>query len=478
MDDKKINQGLLWSIGPQFFTYTLSLVFTAVLSRLVLPAEYGLFNLVSTVTAFFMVFADGGIVWSIVSKKEIKDQEVINLYWINVLIGGLMSVTCILIAPFVVAFYGYEELKQLLPVMGLNFLITGFTVPGTMWLKRGLLLKKLAIINLLSLIIGGVVGILAAKNGFGYWSLAIQALTKSTLTMLAIHTVSGMPMGWFSRKTHVGTMLRFSGGLLGFGAVNYFSRNLDNVVIGKFAGVEELAFYAKAYFLMTLPSMLTTAGLSGMMVALLARYQDDKVKFQGYYKNALRLVTLLCCPIAGYFFTFPEDVILLFYGEQWLMAAPLLQVLAIACLTQPMHNTMGWLFTASGQSRKMFHWGCFAAIFLSAGFLVGAQWGAIGVAISYTVVMGLCLTLGALKVAHSAAGIKLWPSIKYLLLVLVSSIFALLITFFIDKILNQELQLLSRIFIRSTLLVIAYAAMLLFFYRSQFFNLFKLKTTS
>ena len=475
MDEKKINQGLLWSIGPQFFTYTLSLVFTAVLSRLVLPAEYGLFNLVSTVTAFFMVFADGGIVWSIVSKKEIQDQEVINLYWINVLVGGVMSVACVLLAPLIVVFYGHPELESLLPVMGINFLITGFTVPGTMWLKRRLLLKKLAIINLISLVAGGVAGIWAAQSGFGYWALAIQALTKSTLTMLAIHTASEMPMGWFARKTHVGTMLRFSGGLLGFGAVNYFSRNLDNVVIGKFAGVEELAFYAKAYFLMTLPSMLTTAGLSGMMVALLARHQDDKVNFQGYYKNALRLVTLLCCPIAGYFFIFPEDVILLFYGKQWLTAAPLLQVLAIACLTQPMHNTMGWLFTASGQSGKMFHWGCFAAILLSGGFLVGAQWGAIGVAVSYTIVMGLCLTFGALKVAHSAAGIKLWPSLKHLLPVLISTIFSLFMAFFIDSMLNQDLGLMVRILMRSTLIVTFYTAILLLWYRSQFLNLYKLK---
>ena len=75
---KNFNQNILWSILSQFSNYGLSLIFTIFLARIILPFEYGIVNQAQTITAFFIIFADGGIVWSIVREKMIKNEEVIN----------------------------------------------------------------------------------------------------------------------------------------------------------------------------------------------------------------------------------------------------------------------------------------------------------------------------------------------------------------------------------------------------------------
>ena len=87
--------------------------------------------------------------------------------------------------------------------------------------------------------------------------------------------------------------------------------------------------------------------------------------------------------------------------------APILVWLSLAGVLQPIHNTMGWLFIASGKSRQMFVWGVVASSVLSVGFLAGVRWGALGVAVSYAVLMTFVVTGPALYVAHRAARIPL-----------------------------------------------------------------------
>lgn len=471
---KNINHGVLWSIGPQFVNYSLSLVFTAILARLVLPEHYGLFNMVSTVTAFFMIFADGGLAWSIIQKKEISDAAVSNLFWINVALGSLMAFTCLLIAPVLASFYGYDELTNLTSVMGINFILTGVSVPGTAWLKRQLKLREIAVINIIALLTAGASGIYAAYAGLGYWSLAVQTLIKGSMTLIGTFAVAKMPLQLYCNKTSTRDMVKFSGGLLGFGAVNFFSRNLDSILIAKTVGAEELAFYAKAYFIMTLPSMLTTGALTGLMVSVLAKHQDNTVLFHLYYKRALRLIALFCFPIAGYFLVFPKDMILLLYGSNWANAVPLLQILSIACVTQPVYNTMGWLFTAKGKSKPMFYWGIISAIILSSSFFVGVQWGAIGVAWSYSLVMGIFLSFAALAFAHHIAGISFIKTIGFLMPVTIISIISLALTWWISLHYLGDLGLLLNILYRSSLIIITSLLLLTMFYRTNLISLLKI----
>ncbi|WP_442496914.1 lipopolysaccharide biosynthesis protein [Methylobacter sp. sgz302048] len=471
---KKINHGAVWSIGSQFVNYSLSLVFTAILARLVLPEHYGLFNMVSTVTAFFMIFADGGLAWSIIQKKEISDAAVSNLFWINAGLGGLMALMCLLIAPLLANFYGYDELANLTAIMSINFILTGLTVPGTAWLKRQLKLREIAVINILALLAAGVGGVYAAYAGFGYWSLAVQTLIKGIITLLGTLAIAKMPLQFYCSKTPTMDMVKFSGGLLGFGAVNYFSRNLDSILIAKTLGAEELAFYEKAYFIMTLPSMLTTGALTGLMVSVLAKHQDNTVLFHLYYKRALRLIALFCFSIAGYFLVFPQDIILLLYGNRWNNAIPLLQILSIAGITQPLYNTMGWLFTAKGKSKPMFYWGIISAIILSAGFFIGVKWGSVGVAWSYSLVMGIILSFSALAFAHYIAGISLLKTIIFLTPVTIISILSLTLTWWLSINYLSDFGLLLNIFVRISLIIISTLLLLITFYRTNVIGLIKI----
>ncbi|MGL1934844.1 MAG: lipopolysaccharide biosynthesis protein [Fibrobacterales bacterium] len=470
-----INNNIAWSILPQVLNFGFSFVFTAILARLILPGEYGVYNQVQTVSAFFLIFADGGLVWSIVRDKFIKNKEVVNLFWVNTLGGVLLTVACILMAPVVASFYGNPELLNLMRLEGFIFLLTGMTVPATMWMKRTLAFKKIAVINIAGAIIGGSVGVGCAWSGYGYWSLAIMTLAKGSFTLIISFLWSGVPKGWYSLKTPIGPMLSLGGNLLGFGFVNYFSRNLDNVLIGKFIGSEALAFYAKAYFLMFLPNMLITGGLHGLMVSAMAREQDNPVNFQKLYSRTLRLVSVICIPVTAYFFLYPSDPVLLLYGSNWEASGDILRLLAIACVTQPLYNSLGWILTAKGQGKAFLKWGIFSATTLAIGFSVGIQWGVNGVALSYSLVMGVGLLVLGSWFVHRLNNMSLAVSYKGVIPVVSAGVIAAVLTYVIISALPMPQNLHLSILIKGSLLMALYGATMMLFYKGNIRQLFDIE---
>ncbi|MCV2886693.1 lipopolysaccharide biosynthesis protein [Aestuariibacter sp. AA17] len=465
---RTINVNASWSVINKVATYAISLLFTAILSRMIAPSEFGIFAMAMTVSAFFLIFSDGGMVWSLIQKKDIKAEEVSNLRWLNGGLGLLMWAGVALVAPLMANLYSQPDVATLLFVLGINFFLVGISTPATMWMKRNMAFRDIAMIEIMSNVCGGVIAVWSAWQGAGFWALAIQTLIKSFVNMSLVCLYAKCPLLRYDSTIDMRKMALFGSALVGYGIVNYMARNFDNVLLGVMTSTEELAFYSRAYFLMMLPSMITTGALTGLMVSLLSGLQDKRNEYHKQYIQCLRFIFIVTAPIAIYFCLFPLDPILLLYGEQWISVAPLLQILSIACLTQPLHNTMGWLFTSCGAGGKMLRWGVFASICLTLSFLIGIRWGVEGIAVSYTLVMGLSLTVGALWAAHKAANITVITTLRSLLKPLVVVVTTVTVVYLIERLAPLQLSsLFTTIVYHGMLIVTCYFSLLLIAYRGE-----------
>lgn len=471
---KNFNFNFIWSVISQFANYGISIIFTIILARLILPGDYGIIDQANTVIAFFIIFADGGFVWSIVKEKELNFDKLINISWINILIGIFLFIIIYITAPIIAEFYNNEILINVLRILGLIFIVTAINTPFLMWLKRNMEFKKIAFINILSGLSGGSLGVLAAHYNLGYWSLVILSFSKSLIQMFLSIVFSKMPFGFYKFNVPIKDFLYFGVGLIGFGIVNYFARNLDNVIIGKFEGAKSLAFYSKAYFLMFLPSMLITGGLAGLMISVLSKVEYNLSKFKLVYLKVYRLIFILTFPVTGFFFFFPKEPILFFYGHNWLGSVILLQILSVAAVTQPLYNTMGWIYTALGKSKMMFHWGIISSIMLMISFFAGIKWGVCGVAFSYSFIMGIVLFVLGLKRAFKLFDLSFLESIKFIMPVIISGVISLTIVKVLFTVYYINGFYLS-LFLKVTVLLSIYFLLLFLIYKNKFIELFLIK---
>lgn len=415
-------RGSIWSVVGTAGRSVVSLGATAVLARLVSPADYGLLAMGGTLIVFLQVFADGGLSWASVQRERLAWDDVHALFAVNTLVGLGLWGACAVAAPAVAAFYGRQELIPLLAVMGGTFFLAGLGVQPLSLLRRQMQHRRTAVVDIVAMAGGAAIGIGAALRGLGLWALVLQAVGGRALHVVLLFVASGYRPGRPRWTPELQGLLAFGGWVAGYGFVNYFARNLDNVLVGKVLGAEELGFYTRAYFLMMLPTLLSTQAVTPAVLPALSRLQNDRVAFGRMYRRATVTVAAFAVPAAvGMLLTAPE-LVRLVYGPGWEPVVPLLVLLALAGIVQPVHNTMGWLFLAHGAARAMFWWGFGAAVGLSTAFFVGVRYGTEGVAAAYGIVMAVVISPAALIVAHRTVGLRLAETIRAVVPILMGTL--------------------------------------------------------
>jgi PST family polysaccharide transporter len=213
-----------------------------------------------------------------------------------------------------------------------------------------------------SLVIGPVVG--AVATTVGYWFSA----------------------RWWPRhrpdSQSLRELWRFSGGLTGFNMVNYWSRNADNLLLGKYASAAALGYYGKAYSLMMLPLNEVSNVISRVMFPALVEVRDDPERFRRAWLTTVRVALLLSMPFSvGVTVTAPALVLTLF-GPQWMGMTHVLALLAASIPPQIVGRTLGPVFQAKGRTVLQFRLSLISTTATVAAIAIGLNWGIEGVALA------------------------------------------------------------------------------------------------
>lgn len=357
---------------------------TAIIARIVSPAEFGLVAMASVFIGFISLFKDLGLSMATVQQAKIEQKQVNALFWINVFISIVLSLAAIAVSPAVAAFYSRPELGMITIAFGSSFVFGGLSAQHTAMLRRQMRFNTLAIIEIASSTTGFATGIAMAMNGFGYWALVAIPIVTGFVTVVLSFSLSGWFPGKPAFRGNVREMLKFGRNITGFTVLNYFVRNFDNLLIGRFVGASALGYYSKAYGLLLLPLTQINRPIGGVAIPALSRLQDKPDEYRRYYLRMIQVVAYASMPITVILGVLSEEVILLLLGDEWLEAVPLFRVFVFFGFWQGISTTTGWILVSLGQTGRMFKWGLIQSSVILTAFLIGIKWGAMGVAIAVT----------------------------------------------------------------------------------------------
>lgn len=382
-------------IGIQF-------VSVVILARMLAPEDFGLVASVGPIIAFVGLFQNLGLQQAVIQRPEISQQQLNQVFWISALAGLICTVVIAALSPAVSAFYGDGRMTGITLAAAMPLLLGSLAALPLALMNRNLQFGQLAINDVATALAGLGAAIAAAYAGLGYWSLVIGPAAGAVVTLagawLATRWKPGRPSIKVERE-----ILSFGANLTGFNLVNFFSRNLDNILIGKFSGPVELGYYDRAYKLLLFPLQNINQPLSRLMVPLLSRIQDDKQRFRELYLRTNWLLAFITVPGIAALTIAAEPVVSILFGERWLGVAPIFAWLGIAGLMQPVSSTTGWIFICQGKTSTMFRWGVYSALTTVLSFAVGLKWGAVGVAAAYAI-SGYALRLPVLAVMIGRTG--------------------------------------------------------------------------
>ena len=376
-------RGGVVAISSQGLKFVITIGATSIMARLLTPADYGLIGMVAFVTGFVAMYKDLGLSTATIQKSEISFEQTSTLFWINLLLSLGITLLTAAIAPLVAWFYGEPRLTLITVVTAAGFLLSGLAVQHEALLRRQMRYFALASISLTSMAIGYVVGIILAWKGFGYWALVLSQLAVATtgtlLTVSFCRWIPGLP----KRNTGVRSMIRFGSNLTGFTTINYFSRNLDNLLIGRVWGAQQLGLYSRAYQLMGLPIDQINEPISSVAMPALSRLTDSPESYRRAYLRMLEKIALLTMPCIVLMIVTSDSIVRIVLGPQWTGTTRIFVLLGITGLFQPIANTTGWLLISQGRTNHMLQWGFISGPLIMASIIAGLPWGAVGVAASY-----------------------------------------------------------------------------------------------
>lgn len=353
-----------------------------VLARALLPADFGIVDMVVSVTGIIDMLKDFGLSSATIQKQRIEHAQVSLLFWTNCAIGLVLTAITAALAPALAFMYGRPELLEITLALSLTTLLGAISVQHLAILRRNLRFEALAVIDLVSAVTGNAIAVWAALEGYGPWALVFRQLSKFAVqTVLALLICRWRPT--VPRRANIGELLRFGSHVSGFQVLNYLERNLDNVLIGRFAGAEQLGFYTKAYSLMRIPLDQVNA-LSSIVVPALSRLASDPDAYRNAYRTVTRPLMLIAVPLAPLTIYGADWIIPTLLGEQWVGSVRIFQWLALGLAVKPLLNTTGWLFISQGRTEELWRWGKLGALIAVAAFAIGLPWGALGIAAVYS----------------------------------------------------------------------------------------------
>jgi len=384
-------RGVGWTAISQAVTQGFTFVISIVLARILGPKAYGLIGMVTVFTGFAALFGGLGLGAAIIQRRELEPRHLDTAFWVNAVFGCAMTGLMLLLAPLIGMFYHEPKVVPLAMVISLRFTLDALNVVQSALLNREMRFRSLATVQIGASFASGLVGLGMALGGMGVWSLVLQSLGNSIVQLLLLWNLAAWRPRWSFDRVACRELFGFSAAVLGFDVANYWARTLDQLVIGRALGAGPLGIYSRAYSLMLMPLTQVSRVVGGVMFAAMSSIQDDKPRVKKAYLKAIGVIALITFPMMVGLFTVSDHFVLALLGRNWVETIPILRIFCWVGLLQSVLSTVGWIYTSQGQTQLYFKMGLVGMVACILAFLIGIQWGVMGVAWAYSLVNLLVL---------------------------------------------------------------------------------------
>lgn len=378
--------GVKWNFLATAATLLGRLVFTFALARILGPESFGIVSVATIYIAFVVVVLDQGYGVALVQKERIEDTDIGTVAWMNLGTSAALTVLTFVASPAVAAFFDTPELDGVLKALAVTLLLRGLLLVPLALARRALRFKEQALAQSVAVIVGGVAGIVAALAGADFWALVVQTIVTDVIVVTWLVIVVGRT-SWQASMASLRSMLGFSTHLLLSSLLVFLGANADNLLVARFEGTTQLAFYALAFRLLRLPIQMSASVVTGVALPVLSRLQGDDERTRSWFLVATQALALLTFPMFALLAVGAEDGVLAVFGPEWEPATTPVQAMALAGAPMVARMLLAPLATARAHTGNVLLWSVVVVGLQVVGFVIGLWLGGmVGVALALLVV--------------------------------------------------------------------------------------------
>jgi O-antigen/teichoic acid export membrane protein len=361
----------------------IQLVSVVVFSRLLAPSDYGLMAMAAVVINFGGLFRDMGTSAALIQRKDLAPDLLDTVFWLNVILGLVVGIFVAILAPVAAWVFSADALTAVLLALSVIFPIASTTAPHLALLERHSEFRSIAWVEVSSGVTGLVAGIIFALIGGGVYSLVLQGVLTAAVSAIQFWRMSKWRPGTSWHSDEIKKIWHFSSNLVAFNVVNYFVRNGDSALVGRYLGAVSLGWYSAASRLLLFPTQNLTLVLGRALLPVYSRRQESLAEIATLYLRTLRLIAAVSAPMMFGLWAVRAPFVAVLLGPKWLPIAEILAWFAPMAFFQSLSSTTGTILSAIGRTDTLRTLGIVNSTLLLGAFIAGLQFGLFGLVIAY-----------------------------------------------------------------------------------------------
>ena len=335
---QKVRSGLVWTATELIVTRGTKLTTAIVLTRLLLPSEFGLIALIMIFIAIGNALVDGGLGNSIINDNKSTDIDFSTVFYINLCASVLIYILLFLFSPLIASFFEEPTLAKIMRAYGLTIIITAFTAVQKSILIKNMAFKKLTTLSLPGIFIGSLIAIILAYNDYGIWSLVFLEISTQLVTSILIWVKSIWAPSWTFNIKKAKYHWSYGYKLMLSSILNSLFTEIYSILIGKKFSISALGYYNRARAYNIYGVDLVSSIISKVSFPLLSSIKKDIEKVSKAYRSILKSVFFIVTPIMFTLGVVAEPLFLFLFSEKWLESVKYFQILTLSSILIPIHS--------------------------------------------------------------------------------------------------------------------------------------------
>ncbi|GEK91064.1 lipopolysaccharide biosynthesis protein [Alkalibacterium kapii] len=403
---EQFKHALFYTAIGKYSIVVVQLLVQAVLSRILTPAEYGIVAAVNIFLVFFQLLADFGIGPAVIQNKELNNKELNDIFSFSLYIAFGLAILFVFLGYPMSLFYGNDVFIPISMILAIAVFFYGILVVPQSILLREKNFKLVNLTTVLGSVVSGVISIILALLDFSYYAIIIGNTARAATLFVVFYMKTDIKIKLTFNWEPLKKIFAFSRNQFLFNFINYFSRNLDNLLIGRFFSASALAYYDKAYQVSLYPNQVLTSLVTSVIHPILSDYEEEKERIKNVYLRISNLLATLGMPLSVFLFFTAKEVILFLFGGQWDGSVQAFQILALSIWVQMILSSTGGIFQSGNRTDLLLLSGVLSTAFNITGIVIGILMGQIEYVAAFLV---LAFTLNLIQ-ANYLLMIKMFKS--------------------------------------------------------------------
>ena len=416
----KTAKGLFWGGMNNGLQQLIGAVVGLVLLSRLTPGDYGIVGMLAIFTAIAVTMQEGGFKAALVNRGEFKAEDHNSVFWFTIAVSAILYVVLFFLAEPIARFYHHPELVKVARLLFLSFLFVSLSISSDAVLLRKLLIKQRALMDITGAIVAGVVAIIMAVKGYGYWALVAHSVVQSAVTStLKLAFTPWKPNFKISFKP-VGEMLPFGLKLVGAAFVNQVQTNIFSVILGRYYTKADVGYYTQGSKWAAMGSQVFSGMVNSVGQPVLTRAAGDVARQRAIFRKLCRFVAFAAFPaMLGLAFIAPEFIDLI--NPEFAQSVPILRLYCLYFIAFLLQTLFTQLAMACGRSGRYLIFTLINAAMQISVAMVTYRYGLVPMAAAVTAANFLAVLVWYL-LARDIIGIKfwhfLWDTLPYFVIVL------------------------------------------------------------